>query len=87
METGKQQSEHVGYSIENFNNCENIPEGAKVAFFTYGRFQPGHRGHDKMIMTLLDVAMKHNERTKMIKSIASEFEQDFGIYSESTGNK
>ena len=63
METGKQQSEHVGYSIENFNNCENIPEGAKVAFFTYGRFQPGHRGHEKMIMTLLDVAMKHNVRT------------------------
>lgn len=63
METGKQQSEHVGYSIENFNNCENIPEGAKVAFFTYGRFQPGHRGHEKMIMTLLDVAMKHNLRT------------------------
>ena len=63
METKKQQSEHVGYSIENFNNCENIPDKAKVAFFTYGRFQPGHRGHEKMIMTLLDVAMKHNVRT------------------------
>jgi len=58
-----QAEEHVGYSIENFNNCENIPEGAKVAFFTYGRFQPGHRGHEKMIMTLLDVAKKHNVRT------------------------
>ena len=60
METKKQQSEHVGYSIENFNNCENIPEGAKVAFFTYGRFQPGHRGHEKMIMTLINIAVKHN---------------------------
>ena len=56
----EQQSEHVGYSIENFNNCENIPDKAKVAFFTYGRFQPGHRGHEKMILTLLNIAIKHN---------------------------
>ena len=56
-------SEHEGYSIDKFNDCSNIPDGAKVAFFTYGRFQPGHRGHEKMIMTLLDIAQKHNART------------------------
>jgi hypothetical protein len=56
-------SEHEGYSIDKFNDCSNIPDGAKVAFFTYGRFQPGHRGHEKMIMTLLDIAQKHNDRT------------------------
>ncbi len=60
MASQVQQSEHVGYSIENFNNCENIPDKAKVAFFTYGRFQPGHRGHAKMIMTLINIAIKHN---------------------------
>jgi len=60
MASQAQLSKHVGYSIENFNNCENIPEKAKIAFFTYGRFQPGHRGHEKMILTLLNIAIKHN---------------------------
>jgi len=31
--------------------------------------------------------MKHNDRIKMIHSIASEFEQDFGIYAESISKK
>ena len=63
MATKVQQSEHVGYSIENFNNCENIPRGTNTAFFTYGRFQPGHKGHEKMIMSLLDIATKANATT------------------------
>ena len=63
MATKVQQSEHVGYSIENFNNCENIPRGTNTAFFTYGRFQPGHKGHEKMIMSLLEIATKANATT------------------------
>ncbi len=60
---GESKSGHVGYSIENFNNCKNIPNKAKVAFFTYGRFQPGHSGHTKIFMTLYEMAKKHNKST------------------------
>jgi len=54
---------HVGYPIEELINCENIPAGTETAFFTYGRFQPGHSGHEKMIMTLLEMAKNQNEIT------------------------
>ena len=46
--------EFVGYSIDDLLNCDNKPENIDTAFFTYGRFQPGHNGHEKMIMTMLD---------------------------------
>jgi len=62
MSSAIQEEKYVGYSIKNFDDpqCENIPDGAKLVFFTYGRFQPGHRGHQKMIMTLLRIAQTHN---------------------------
>ena len=54
---------HVGYPIEELINCENIPAGTDTAFFTYGRFQPGHIGHKRMIEQLLKIAVAHNART------------------------
>ena len=40
------------------------------------------------IFAMKSAFMKHNDRIKMIQSIASEFEKDFGIQSESpTNNK
>lgn len=58
-----QAEEPVGYPIEELLNCENIPAGADTAFFTYGRFQPGHRGHKIMIEQLLNLALQHNATT------------------------
>ena len=39
------------------------------------------------IIAMKSAFMKHNDRIKMIHSIASEFEQDFGIYAESINKK
>tara|TARA_B100000945_G_scaffold96743_1_gene75661 strand:- start:1062 stop:2126 length:1065 start_codon:yes stop_codon:yes gene_type:complete len=39
------------------------------------------------IIAMKSAFMKHNDRIKMIHSIASEFEQDFGIYPESISKK
>jgi len=58
-----QAEEPVGYPIEELLNCENIPAGADTAFFTYGRFQPGHIGHKIMIEQLLNLALQHNTTT------------------------
>jgi hypothetical protein len=58
-----QPQEFVGYPIANLLNCDNKPANTNTAFFTYGRFQPGHRGHKKMIIALLNLAMKHNQNT------------------------
>ena len=44
---------HLGYSIDELLNCDNKPANTDTAFFTYGRFQPGHKGHKKMIMTII----------------------------------
>jgi len=38
-----QIQEFVGYPIEKLLDCDNKPENTVTAFFTYGRFQPGHR--------------------------------------------
>jgi hypothetical protein len=57
-------STFVGYPIANLLNCENVPEGATTAFFTYGRFQPGHKGHFKMIMMMLAKAEEENAKTR-----------------------
>ena len=54
---------HVGYPIEELINCDNIPAETDTAFFTYGRFQPGHIGHKRMIEQLLKIAVAHNART------------------------
>ena len=54
---------HAGYPIEELINCENIPIGTDTAFFTYGRFQPAHTGHKKMIEQLLEMALAHNATT------------------------
>ena len=54
---------HIGYPIANLLNCENIPDGTSTAFFTYGRFQPGHTGHEIMIMTMLEKAEEENAKT------------------------
>ena len=55
--------EFVGYSIEKLLNCDNKPENTDTAFFTYGRFQPGHKGHEQMIMTMLAKAEEENATT------------------------
>jgi len=57
-------SKFVGYPIANLLNCENVPENTDIAFFTYGRFQPGHRGHETMIMTMLAKAEEENAKTR-----------------------
>ena len=54
---------HVGYPIEELLNCENKPAKTDTAFFTYGRFQPGHIGHKIMIDQLLRQALQHNTTT------------------------
>ena len=54
---------HVGYPIEELLNCENKPAKTDTAFFTYGRFQPGHIGHKIMIDQLLKLALQHNATT------------------------
>jgi len=54
---------HVGYPIEELLNCENKPAKTDTAFFTYGRFQPGHIGHKIMIEQLLTLALQHNATT------------------------
>ena len=54
---------HVGYPIEELINCDNIPAETETAFFTYGRFQPGHIGHRIMIEQLLKLALQHNATT------------------------
>jgi len=54
---------HVGYPIKELINCENIPAGTDTAFFTYGRFQPGHIGHKIMIEQLLKLALQYNATT------------------------
>lgn len=54
----------IGYSIDNFQNCDNKPANTNTAFFTYGRFQPGHVGHENMITSLLKIAQKHNATTR-----------------------
>ena len=54
---------HVGYPIEKLLNCENKPAKTDTAFFTYGRFQPGHIGHKIMIEQLLKLALQHNATT------------------------
>ena len=54
---------HVGYPIEELLNCENKPAKTDTAFFTYGRFQPGHIGHKIMIDQLLRQAKQHNTTT------------------------
>ena len=54
---------HVGYPIEELLNCENKPAKTDTAFFTYGRFQPGHIGHKIMIEQLLKLALQHNATT------------------------
>lgn len=59
-----QVQEFVGYSIENLLNCDNKPENTNTAFFTYGRFQPGHIGHKIMIDKLLEIASVHNATTE-----------------------
>jgi len=61
---GKEAQMHLGYPIANLLNCENIPEGTTTAFFTYGRFQPGHKGHFEMIMTMLAKAEEENVKTR-----------------------
>jgi len=58
-----QIQEFIGYPIENLLNCDNKPENTVTAFFTYGRFQPGHRGHETMIMTMLAKAEEENAKT------------------------
>jgi hypothetical protein len=64
QEEKKTSSEnYVGYPLEQLVNCNNIPEGTNTAFFTYGRFQPAHTGHKKMIEQLLEIALVHNART------------------------
>ena len=64
QEEKKTSSEnYVGYPLEQLVNCNNIPEGTNTAFFTYGRFQPAHTGHKKMIEQLLEMALVHNART------------------------
>jgi len=51
----------IGYPIENLLNCEICnPTGKTTAYFTYGRFQPGHRGHEVMIMTMYHIAVTNN---------------------------
>jgi len=59
-----QTQEFVGYPIENLLNCDNKPENTNTAFFTYGRFQPGHIGHKIMIDKLLEIASVHNATTE-----------------------
>ena len=59
----QQTQEFVGYPIEKLLNCDNKPENTDTAFFTYGRFQPGHRGHEIMIMTMLAKAIEANKNT------------------------
>ena len=54
---------HVGYPIKELINCDNIPAETDTAFFTYGRFQPGHIGHKIMIEQLLKLALEHNTTT------------------------
>ena len=63
-ETSLQTNEHVGYPIEALIDCSNKPEATNTAFFTYGRFQPGHTGHKIMIEKLLEIALQHNIQTK-----------------------
>ncbi len=58
-----QIQEFVGYSIEKLADCDNKPENTDTAFFTYGRFQPGHVGHKIMIEQLLNLALQHNATT------------------------
>ena len=58
-----QIQEFVGYPIEKLLDCDNKPENTDTAFFTYGRFQPGHRGHETMIMTMLAKAIEANKNT------------------------
>ena len=58
-----QPQEFVGYPIEKLLDCDNKPENTDTAFFTYGRFQPGHRGHETMIMTMLAQAEAANTKT------------------------
>ena len=58
-----QIQEFVGYSIEKLSDCDNKPENTDTAFFTYGRFQPGHVGHKIMIEQLLKIALESNEQT------------------------
>ena len=58
-----QIQEFVGYPIEKLLDCDNKPENTDTAFFTYGRFQPGHRGHETMIMTMLAQAEAANTKT------------------------
>jgi len=58
-----QVQEFVGYPIEKLLDCDNKPENTDTAFFTYGRFQPGHRGHETMIMTMLAKAIEANKNT------------------------
>ena len=51
----------VGYPIEKLLNCEICnPTGKTTAYFTYGRFQPGHRGHEVMIMAMFHIAATNN---------------------------
>ena len=51
----------VGYPIDNLLNCEiSNPTGKTTAYFTYGRFQPGHSGHEVMIMTMFGLATTNN---------------------------
>ena len=66
--------EFVGYSIENFQHCNDKPENTDIAFFTYGRFQPGHKGHEKMIMTMLEKAQEQNLTTGTEMTVDTEGE-------------
>ena len=59
-----QVQEFVGYPIEKLLDCDNKPENTDTAFFTYGRFQPGHRGHETMIKTMLAKAEEENAKTE-----------------------
>ena len=59
-----QIQEFVGYPIEKLLDCDNKPENTDTAFFTYGRFQPGHRGHETMIMTMLAKADRSKYKTQ-----------------------
>ena len=59
-----QIQEFVGYPIEKLLDCDNKPENTDTAFFTYGRFQPGHRGHETMIITMLAKAEDANTKTE-----------------------
>ena len=63
-----QIQEFVGYPIEKLLDCDNKPENTDTAFFTYGRFQPGHRGHEHMITTMFTKAEEENVKTKNIET-------------------